>query len=120
MGEGVFDSDFIKDSLSLITKASVLIGLVGLSFGAFTTSVRYQILERDNYRCRVCGATDHLEAAHIDHNKDSYNYNSPSNGKTLCSKHHLADHINRHGSNGLTKRQNEWAIEQLRNRLPEP
>jgi len=120
MGEGVFDQDFIKDSLTFIAKASVLLGVVGLCTGAFTSGVRMQILERDGYRCKLCGATDHLEAAHINHNKSRYDYNSPSNGRTLCIKHHLMDHINRHGRNGLPKRQNEWAIEQLRSRLPEP
>ena len=84
---------------------------------AFSRGTRSKIVERDNHQCVVCGATDHLEAAHYDHNKNNPNYDNPNNGRTLCTQDHLLDHINRHGSNGITKRQNEWAIEQLKGRL---
>ena len=99
-------------------KVAVPVGIMiyGSVF-AFSSGTRKQILERDNYRCRICGATDHLEAAHINHNKDHPKYNDPSNGRILCTEHHLADHINRHGRNGLSRRANEWAINKLRERV---
>lgn len=88
-----------------------------VSQGAFSRRSRRQILERDGYACKVCGATDCLEAAHINHSRDYKNYDDPSNGYTLCTEHHLEDHINRHGRNGLTKRQNNWAINMIMKRL---
>jgi 5-methylcytosine-specific restriction endonuclease McrA len=84
---------------------------------AFSPGTRRQILERDRYQCRVCGDTNHPEASHIDHNKNNPKYDHPSNGRILCTEHHLADHINRHGRNGLTKSQNIWAINKIRERL---
>lgn len=91
------------------------VGLL-LSQFAFTANVRRQIMERDGYRCTVCGSTTHLEAAHIDHNRDNPHYNSPENGRVLDSYCHLIDHIERAGHNGLLPRHNEWAIEQLARR----
>jgi hypothetical protein len=91
------------------------VGLLLTQF-AFTRGVRNQILERDGYRCTVCGATDHLEAAHVNHNRDYPYYNSPDNGRTLDSYCHLIDHIERAGSNGLLPHHNEWAIQKLAER----
>lgn len=91
------------------------VGLL-LSQFAFSSGVRRQILERDGYRCTVCGSTDHLEAAHINHNRDYPGYNSPDNGVTLDPYCHLIDHIERAGQNGLILRHNEWAIEKLAQR----
>lgn len=91
------------------------VGLL-LSQFAFSSGVRRQILERDGYRCTVCGATDHLEAAHLNHNRDYPGYNSPDNGVTLDPYCHLIDHIERAGQNGLILRHNEWAIEKLAQR----
>lgn len=85
-----------------------------LSESAFSFRSRKKILERDGYKCVRCGATDHLEAAHINHNRNRSDYDDPSNGRTLCTEHHLEDHINREGRNGLTKRHNRWAIKRLR------
>lgn len=84
---------------------------------AFSSGTRRQILERDGYKCRICGSTDHLEAAHINHNKDNPRYDDPSNGRILCTEHHLEDHINRHGRNGLSRQANNWAINKLRERV---
>ena len=91
------------------------VGLLLTQF-AFSNGVRKQILERDGYRCTVCGATDHLEAAHVNHNRDYPHYNSPDNGRTLDSYCHLIDHIERAGSNGLLPHHNEWAIQKLAER----
>lgn len=91
------------------------VGLL-LSQFAFTSAVRRQILERDGYRCTVCGSTDHLEAAHINHNRDYPGYNTPENGRVLDSYCHLIDHIERAGNNGLLPHHNEWAIQKLAER----
>lgn len=100
---------------ALIAGAGLL--ALKISTNAFTKNVRKEILERDHYKCVVCGATDCLEASHIDHNRNSPNYNDPNNGKTLCTEDHYYDHIMRHGQNGLTPEQNKWAVQQLQRRV---
>lgn len=103
----------IKAAETVFLTASTLYVLTS----AFSYFSRKEILERDGHACRECGSTDHLEAAHIDHNKRNKNYDDPQNGRTLCTEHHLQDHILRHGRNGLTRSQNEWAIERIQERL---
>jgi len=83
---------------------------------AFNPQTRKQILDRDQHQCVICGRTDCLEAAHIDHQRNE-RYDDPSNGRTLCVEDHLKDHILRHGRNGLSLRQNEWAIEKIKERV---
>lgn len=83
---------------------------------AFSHCTRQKILERDGFRCIVCGATDHLEAAHINHTRNK-DYDEPKNGRTLCTKDHLQDHIDRAGRNGLSRQYNQNAIESIRARL---
>lgn len=95
--------------------AMAVTGLL-LSQFAFSNGVKRKILERDGFRCVVCGGTDHLEAAHIDHNRDNPKYNTPENGFTADPYCHLIDHIERAGHNGLIERHNEWAIERLAER----
>lgn len=99
-------------------KIALVLGAAALSTGAFTRKARQQILERDKFKCVICGSTEHLEAAHIWHDKLNPQYNDTSNGRTLCTEDHLKDHINRHGRNGLTKKGNEKAIELIKQRLP--
>ncbi len=99
-------------------KIATVIGVVALSQSAFSLKIRDIIKKRDGYKCRFCGSTEHIECGHIDHNKNNPRYNDASNGFTVCVEDHLKDHINRHGRNGLTKKQNEWAIERLKERLP--
>lgn len=55
----------------------------------FPPSVRRQILERDGYRCRCCGASDKLAADHIVPICEGGD-GSVANGQTLCSKCHAA------------------------------
>lgn len=76
---------------------------------AFSFKIRKKIYERDHV-CTICGGTNHLEAAHIDHNKSNPRYDDESNGRLLCLPDHIKDHINREGRNGLTVAQNRWAI----------
>lgn len=94
---------------------TVILG--ALSLTAFTKPVRNQVLERDGHQCRLCGSKEHLEAAHINHNKNNPRYNDASNGMTLDVGCHLKDHLNRHGRNGLNNQQNNWAIQRLREKL---
>lgn len=91
------------------------VGLL-LSQFAFSKGVRRQILERDGYRCVVCGGTDHLEAAHKDHNRDNPKYNTAENGFTADPYCHMIDHIDRAGQNGLIERHNEYAIQRCAER----
>lgn len=92
---------------------TLLIGTIALiSTLAFSAKSKKIIYERD-VTCRICGGVDHLSAAHIDHNKNNPHYDDPSNGRLLDGTCHLLDHINRAGSNGLTKSQNDYAIRML-------
>lgn len=98
-------------------KIALVLGAAALSTGAFSWKSREIIKKRDQV-CKMCGSTEHLEAAHISHDKRKPNYDDPSNGRLLCTEDHLKDHILRHGRNGLTKVANEKAIELIKQRLP--
>jgi hypothetical protein len=96
--------------------ALTLTGLI-LS-GAFSDRVRKLIRARD-HDCQWQTGEGHagiLEAAHLNHNHSYPQYNSPENGRLLCTKHHLADHESGRQT-GLNAHQNNWAINALRNRL---
>jgi DNA-directed RNA polymerase subunit RPC12/RpoP len=61
-------------------------------------NVRNFILERDGYKCRLCGETKHLIVHHI--NEQSYHStdnpdNSPDNLTTLCNSCHSGYHAAR-------------------------
>jgi hypothetical protein len=92
---------------------------LGLTFLSFSHRTRKRMLERDQHCCQVCGATDHLEAAHYDHSHRNTYYNSIKNGRILCTQHHLEDHLQRAGRNGLSTHHNNFAIESLIGRLVE-
>jgi hypothetical protein len=98
-------------------KIAIVLGAITLSTSAFSRRSKEAIKRRDQV-CVICGSTEHLEAAHLDHDRQNPRYDDPSNGVLLCTEHHLKDHINRHGRNGLTREANEWAIESLKQRLP--
>lgn len=96
---------------------AVLSATYYIATAAFTKPSRRQIIKRDGgcvARGEHLGA---LEAAHIDHSRDNPAYDDPSNGRALCTQHHLEDHIRRHGRNGLSKSANKWAINALRGKL---
>lgn len=58
----------------------------------FTTAQKKQILERDSYKCVICGKgrKDGIEL-HVDHikPKDLGGTNSINNGQTLCASHNF-------------------------------
>lgn len=94
--------------------------------------MRRRIISRDKV-CQDVSGTSHvgiLEVAHSDHTKPcgagsdcfhctdySCSYQSPDNLTTFCTKHHLLNHIQQEGSNGLTSSQNNWAIAKIATRL---
>lgn len=86
---------------------------------AFSRKSRNKIRSRDK-TCQDNSGTSHLgrlEAAHLDHDKSNPDYDNPDTGILLCGKHHLAQHIDGHGSNGLAKHHNAWAVNMLTKRL---
>ena len=85
---------------------------------AFSSRVRRIILRRDGgcvKRDETCNGG--LEASHKDHSRQNPDYKHPDNGDALCTKHHLDDHIEREGENGLSIGQNRWAISTIKKRL---
>lgn len=88
-----------------------------VALNAFSHRVKKEIKERD----KTCQAESGqhiglLEAAHYNHNRSYPQYNSPENGRLLCTLHHLQDHQER-SDNGLSESQNDWAINALKGRL---
>lgn len=63
---------------------------------AFSNGIACQIKERDGHTCR-CGRSQfdgwHIDASHINHDKNYPYYNHPDNGKTECKIHHLETHL---------------------------
>lgn len=84
---------------------------------AFSVESRQEILKRDGYKCQWCGSNSSLEAAHTNHNRNNPMYDDSSMGITLCSSCHLKQHQKNEGNNGLTRQQNNWAINQIRKRI---
>lgn len=107
------------NTLMLVSVPLATMGLFFISLGAFSSTSRRKILKRDGYKSVLSGETDNLEASHLDHSRDNPNYDHPSNGRTLTTKEHYLDHYNRHGRNGLTKKQNIWALNKIWSRLTE-
>jgi len=106
----------ITGLLKIAEYGLLVIGILKLSRLAFSWQVRQEILQRDEYECVECGATQNLEAAHYDHNKSNSYYDDPDNGRTLCTECHLKDH-QRRVNNGLSTKHNRWAIQQLKKKI---
>lgn len=110
-----------NDSLKDILPAVALLGAVGfLAFGAFSRDVAKAIKKRDGKDVWT-GESGPLEAAHINHDRSSPNYNSPSNGRSLTPTNHYIDHTIRDGTPGLglTKPANDAARRLIWERVPE-
>lgn len=84
---------------------------------AFGKKTRDEIKQRDGNKSAISGLEGDLEAAHINHDKNSPNYDSPSNGRLLTPVEHLTDHVARAGRNGLSPSQNSWAIKTMQKKL---
>lgn len=85
---------------------------------AFPKDTRKIIKRKFHNRCvhRNQDCRGQLECAHLNHNRDSSEYYSVDNATLLCTFHHYLDHLNR-TDNGLTKSQNDWAVNQIFARL---
>lgn len=99
--------------LGILTLTGLLVS------GAFSDRTRRLIHQRDHDRSVLSGKTEHLECAHLNHNKGYSKYNDPSNGRLLEISEHYLDHLNRAGRNGLTESQNNWALGAIWGRMNE-
>jgi hypothetical protein len=117
MERETIQSDNSHKLKSIIKWGSLLTASFFLSNFAFSPSVRRAILERDGGCVVGEDCAGGLQAAHINHGKWDPDYNNPDNSVTLCEKHHLEDHIERAGSNGLPEHQNNFAIRILTKKL---
>lgn len=113
----------MKKELELVASGISLVLLSQIILGAFSLATRNAIHDRSRKRfghlaSEKSGKDDEpLECAHIDHDYRKPGYDRPGNGRLLTLSEHLADHINRAGRNGLSKEDNDWAIEQIRMRI---
>lgn len=82
--------------------------------------------ERRGKTCMDTSGEDHagyLEVAHIDHlvydpeRLRNPLYYASGNLIVLCTRHHLTQHLEEEGVNGLTPKQNAWSIKMISNRL---
>ncbi len=104
--------------LGVMGRMVLVSALAELASLAFSRPVKKEIKERDGRECTGEGFhAGILEAAHIDHSHANPLYNDPSNGKLLCTAHHLEDHVLRAGQNGLTTAENDGAITTVAKRL---
>lgn len=91
---------------------------VGMGLSAFSRASIRKMRIRDHHECVVgSGCCGPLQAAHLNHDQSDPAYNDPANGITLCMHHHLQDHEEREGSNGLSPEDNFKAINSLRHQL---
>jgi hypothetical protein len=87
---------------------------------AFSVAIRKAIGRRDNWKCQEpdCDRSFQkgymVHATHYDHDKKKPDYDTVDAGRILCIEHHLQDHIDNEGRNGLTKSQNDYAIDRVR------
>lgn len=84
---------------------------------SFSDRVRKLIKQRDNNQSVLSGKTEHLECAHLNHNRGYSKYNDASNGRLLTVDEHYIDHYDRAGRNGLPIEQNNWALRTIWNRM---
>lgn len=99
----------------LLSFAAVVL-LVLISGAAFSKKTRAEILQRDGGKSVISGATEHLHASRLDHDKSKPWYNKAENGETLTVFEHLKfhkDHVGRAQEIGLKEHQNNFAIRML-------
>ena len=62
-----------------------------------TNETYNRVIERDNYRCRLCGTTQNLNCHHIIYkSEDRSKVNDENNLIMLCAEHHRLVHSNKH------------------------
>ena len=97
----------------LIIVSMSALGLLAISICAFSKDVRKKIRKRDNNKSVLSCGGDPLHCAHINHNRNSPDYNKTQNGRLLTVREHYLDHYNGHGKNGLSKKNNYAATKGL-------
>lgn len=87
---------------------------------AFTREVRREIGNRAGWKSELSGLSSrdgyNLHAAHLNHDRQREDYNSPTNGLMMTVEEHLRHHESYRGRAhliGLTEEGNEWAIRKL-------
>lgn len=88
---------------------------------AFSWRTKVLIYDRANSKCEFTG-WGHLplNAAHLNHSRQSGYYDDPSNGLLVCLPLHLAHHIKFKGNAsviGLSETHNNFAIDSLAERV---
>lgn len=56
------------------------------------TRLRYQILERDGFKCVLCGSTASTTRLQVDHIDNNKNNNTPTNLQVLCEHCNMGKH----------------------------
>lgn len=77
----------VKKSVNRISKKKITV----------TKEIYNKVMERDNYRCRLCGTTRNLHCHHIVYrSEDKSKINDENNLIMLCAEHHILVHSNKH------------------------
>lgn len=115
----------MEDRESYLLKAGHLLKIgaltaIGIYFttNAFTRSVRRQIWERAGGVSELSGRSDWpRECSHYNHDREYIDYNNPNNGILVLRGEHYIQHIENEGNNGLDYDGNQWALEQIWERM---
>lgn len=112
--------EFVPRLGNVIKTGVVLAAGFYLASNAFSKAVRRQIWERASGVCERTGRNDWpRECSHYNHDKDYPGYNNADNGQLLLRLEHYIEHVNTHGYNGLSEDGNQWALEQIWDRMTE-
>lgn len=114
------ESEFIYNAGRFAKAGLVITAGVFLASNAFSRAVRRQIWDRAGGVSELSGRSDWpRECAHYDHDRDNPDYNNPDNGILLLRNEHYMQHVDYEGSNGLDEDGNQWALEQIWDRMTE-
>ena len=86
-----------KNCSNLIYKANKPIKKVSNKRITVTEETYNKVMQRDNYKCRLCGTPFNLNEHHIVYkSEDRKLINEPTNLIVLCTKCHALVHSNKH------------------------
>lgn len=111
--------------VNLVEKGVTLataIAICNMVTASFTAYVKQEIRKRDEYKCLRCGEIENLECSHKNHSRNNPRYNDPDNGELLCALHHYLYHLAYKDDPrliGLSKRENDWALGKIWERMTE-
>jgi hypothetical protein len=109
----------IECVLPILTVGAELLVLAGISTLAVSKKVRQEILNRDGHQCTDDSGEEHLgglQVSHTNHTKDEH-YEDPANLTTRCERHHLVQHLESEGENGLSANHNHFGIRMLASKV---